>query len=384
MIWYKSRMELLHYLANNIPLFSICVVMLFIAIRNYKLRRRESIYFIVFTIILLALSVVVEMERYSQRTGHPTMGTIFTSLGYILRPSLLFIFILLANMDYRRSKKFYIINLIPLGIVLIVYLIPLFMNVPALRTLVFYYEMQSDGTAKFMRGTFLNFTSHAISFFYLAILVYVSTMRFSGKHRRDGVVLIICVAIILITVTTEVLTGRNDLLNVVCGICMMINYIFILSVNSSRDTLTNLYDRRTYEEDVSRYKNLVNGIVQIDMNGLKYVNDNYGHNSGDQALLIIASNLERNVDKGEMCAYRLSGDEFLILMYQGKKESLEKAVNNIKEGMKNTNYSIAIGYYFIEKGENISFEEAMKKAEERMYSDKEVFYQETGYDRRKS
>ena len=380
-------MELLNYLANIIPLFSICVVMIFISFRNLRLRRRESIYFLVFTTILLFLSVVVEMEGYSKNNGLVVVGTIFTALGYILRPSLLFIFILLANMDYERSRKFYLMGLIPLGVVALVYLIPVaFIGVDPLRTAIFYYKAVDGGKAQFVRGDIvpLNFVSHAVSLFYLGILVYVSTMRFHGKHRRDGMVLIICVAIIFTTVLTEVITGRSDLLNIVCGICMMINYIFILSVNSSRDPLTNLYDRRTYYEDTSRYKALINGIIQIDMNGLKYVNDNFGHNLGDQALLIIGTALENSVNKGEMCAYRLSGDEFLILMYQGKKENLDKTVLAIKEGMSKTNYSVAIGSYFIEKNDKITFEEAMKKAEELMYSDKEVYYKETGFDRRKS
>lgn len=375
--------ELLRYFANNIPLFSICIVMLFIAIRNFKLRKKESAYFIVFNAILLALSLVVEMEKYSQKMGYVMVGTIFTSLGYILRPSLLVVFILLANMDFKRSKTFYYVTGIPLLAIIVIYTLPLFTFVPALKTLVFYYQGNEDGTASFVRGTFLNFASHLISLFYLGILVYVSTMRFHGKHRRDGLVLIICVIIIFITVLTEVLTGRSDLLNIVCGICMMINYIFILSINTSRDPLTNLYDRRTYYEDVARYKGLVNGIIQVDMNGLKYVNDNFGHNSGDQALLAIANSLEKSTRREDMCAYRLSGDEFLVLMYQGKKETLEETVSAIKKMMKETKYYIAIGYCFIENGENITFEEAMKKSEELMYDDKTDFYNKHDFDRRK-
>ena len=376
-------MELLKYLANNIPLFSICAVMIYIAFRNLRLRKKESVYFLAFSTILLLLSVIVEMEKYSQRMGYVMVGTIFTSLGYITRPTLLFIFILLANMEYKRSKTFFLIMFIPLVINLIVYLLPLFTEVSALRQLIFYYEPLEDGTAKFMRGTFLNFTSHAISLFYLGILVYVSTMRFQGKHRRDGIVLIICVAIISITVLTEVLTGRNDLLNVVCGICMMINYIFILSVNSSRDPLTNLYDRRTYYEDVARYKNLIKGVIQIDVNGLKHLNDNFGHDAGDKALLTIGHVLETSLENAEMCVYHLSGDEFLILMFQGKNDDLEKTVSSIRLAVEETEYSVALGYYFVNKNENITYEVALKKAEQLMYSDKERYYQVSGNDRRR-
>lgn len=376
-------MEFLNYLANNIPLFSICAVMIYIAFRNLRLRRRESLYFLVFSTILVILSVVVEMEKYSQRMGYVVVGTIFTSLGYILRPSLLFIFILLANMEYKRTRVFYLLTIIPLGINLIIYLIPLFMGVPAFRELVFYYEAVGDGTATFNRGTFLNFTSHAISLFYLGILVYVSTMRFQGKHRRDGIVLIICVAIVFVTVLTEVLAKRNDLLNVVCGICMMINYIFILSVNSSRDPLTNLYDRRTYYEDVARFKSQIKGVIQIDVNGLKNLNDNYGHDAGDKALLTVGRILENSIQNSEMCVYHLSGDEFLILMFQGKNEALEATVNEIRLAVEETEYSIAIGYYFVNRNENTPYEVALKKAEQLMYSDKEHYYQQSGNDRRR-
>ena len=376
-------MEIFRYLANNIPLFSICAVMIYIAFRNLRLRKRESIYFLAFSTILVILSVVVEMEKYSQRMGYVVVGTIFTSFGYILRPSLLFIFILLANMEYKRKRGFYLLTLIPLGINFIVYLIPLFMGVPELRDLIFYYEAVGDGTAKFMRGTFLNFTSHAISLFYLGILVYVSTMRFQGKHRRDGIVLIICVAIIFTTVLTEVLAKRNDLLNVVCGICMMINYIFILSVNSSRDPLTNLYDRRTYYEDVARFKNQIKGVIQIDVNGLKNLNDNYGHDAGDKALLTVGHILENSIQNAEMCVYHLSGDEFLILMFQGKNEALEATVNAIRLAVEETEYSVAVGYYFVNRNENIPYEVALKKAEQLMYSDKEHYYQQSGNDRRR-
>ena len=106
--------DLVNYLASNIPLFSICAVMLFIAFRNLRVRKRESIYFIVFTTIVLFLSVVVTIEKYSQREGLVILGTTFTSFGYIFRPILLYIFVLLANMDYKRSRMFYIACSVPL------------------------------------------------------------------------------------------------------------------------------------------------------------------------------------------------------------------------------------------------------------------------------
>ena len=378
-------MDIPNYLISNIPLFSISAVMIFLAFRNLRVRRKESIYFLVFTSIVLVLSAVCALEKYSQRAGLPVVGTIFTALGYILRPILLFIFVLLSNMDFKRERWFFNMIGIPLLVNTTVYILPLFMGVEPLRTLVFYYQMNDAGGADFMRGTFLNFTSHAICLFYLGVLIFVSTVRFHGKHRRDGVVLLLCVAVILLTVIAEMITSRNDLLNIVCEICAMINYIFIMTVNSSRDPLTNLYDRRTYLEDVSRYKTIVNGLIMIDMNELKFVNDNYGHQTGDEALHELAQIFDSSVEPSIMCTYRVSGDEFIILMFQGKIEQLDNTVSRIRKRVEECKYSAAIGTCYIDKkAGDISFEEAYQKAEELMYQDKSKYYVESGHDRRRS
>lgn len=376
-------MDIVHYLSSNIPLFSVCAVMLFIAIRNMRIRRKESVLFIVFTAIVLALSFVVEVEKLSQRNGLVVLGTVFTSLGYVLRPILLYVFVLLANMDYKRGRLFYILNIAPLAANFVVYLLPLFFGVPGVSTAVFYYQANPDGTASFVRGGPLNFFSHAISLFFLGVLIYVSTLRFQGKHRKDGLVLVLCVGIIFVTVLTEVLVRRSDLLNIVCEICALINYVFIVSVNTSRDPLTNLYDRRTYYEDISRYHSLINGVVQIDMNELKWINDNEGHASGDAALYTIARILESSADNSSMCVYRLSGDEFLIMMFEGKEAQLEQTVASIRQQLNKTIYSAAVGAYFIDRPKDTtSVEDAMKEAERRMYIDKDNFYMSTDHKRR--
>ena len=378
-------MDISSYFVINIPLFTISIVMAFLAIRNLRVRKKESTLFLVFTAIVLVLSVVVFIEKYSQAKGLPELGTVFTAIGYILRPILLYIFVLLTNMEFKRGRGFYLMVSIPLLVNLLVYLLPIiFMKVEPLAKLIFYYQMNEDGvTASFMRGTFLNFVSHAICLFYLGVSIYVSTVRFHGKHRRDGTVIIMCVVLVLGTVIAEMVTGRNDLLNIVCEICAMVNYIFIMTINSSRDPLTNLYDRRTYLEDLSRYQDVINGVVMIDMNELKFVNDNYGHQTGDEALTSLAKIFESCIDQSIMCAYRVSGDEFTILMFQGKIEQLDEVVTKIREKMREGKYTAAIGTCFIDrKSSDITFQEALRKAEELMYVDKDKYYNVTGRARR--
>ena len=84
-----------------------------------------------------------------------------------------------------------------------------------------------------------------------------------------------------------------------------------------------------------------------------------------------------------MCAYRVSGDEFTILMFQGKIEQLDEVATKIREKMREGQYTAAIGTCFIDKkSSEISFQEALRKAEELMYIDKGKHYDSTGHTRR--
>ena len=374
-------MDVSNFFASNIPLFSICLVMILISIRNFKVRKKESIYFLIFTGILLLLSVVVVMEQYASVVGNIYLATIFTSIGYAARPFLILIFILLANMNDKRNIWFYRVFIGLLCLNALIYVIPWFFNVPWMSTAVFHYEL-IGGKAVFQYGGFLNYSSHFIALFFLVVLIYFSIASFQGKHRRDGIVLILCGLIILATVITEMVLQRTDLLNIISGICIMIDYIFIISINASRDPLTRLYDRRTYYEDLTKFQNMINGIVQLDMNELKYYNDNFGHEAGDEALVSLANIFSSSIISKSMCAYRLSGDEFLILMFQGKKEQLDEVIRIIKEKLSTCKYSAALGSYFIDKGDKTTFDEAMKKAEKLMYEDKTNYYSQSGHDRR--
>ncbi len=373
-----------YYFVSNLPLFAACVVIVFLAIRNYQVRRKESINFLVFVALIFVLCLVVCVEQYACATGDVILGTIFTSIGYITRPILLYIFLLIANIGQKRKKWFNILVSSLLIINTIVYLFPLFFGVPGLSTIVFSYHTIASGQAEFIRGTtLLNYSSHLVCVVFLVLLIYIAIFRFHGKHRRDGWVFILGAIIILSTVITEMLANRSDLLNIVCIICALINYIFIMTVNALRDPLTGLYNRDTYYTDISRYKNQVNGVIQIDMNELKYLNDHFGHDAGDKALSYISKILVKSINPKNMCAYRLSGDEYLVLMFQGTKEQLEKTVNGVKEQMKESNYSIALGYYFIDKkNDKTTFEEAMMIAEKKMYKDKDEYYRISGHDRR--
>ena len=162
----------------------------------------------------------------------------------------------------------------------------------------------------------------------------------------------------------------------------MFYYLFLYMESVRYDPLTGLYNRATYYEDAMKMDKTVTSIIQLDMDGLKYINDNYGHQEGDKALATIAQAISDACDK-DMYPYRLSGDEFLIIVNYLPKEIVESKIEQIKSDLRKTKYSCSIGYAY-RSNKNISMEELLKKSEQQMYKAKEEFYRNSKYERRKT
>lgn len=105
-----------------------------------------------------------------------------------------------------------------------------------------------------------------------------------------------------------------------------------LQEQAVRDPLTGLYNRRYMEEAMAREHARASrrseplSIVMIDIDGLKKFNDTYGHNLGDQAIKIFASQLKLMTRKEDI-ACRYGGDEFLVILYNTNMEKATKRVN---------------------------------------------------------
>ena len=115
------------------------------------------------------------------------------------------------------------------------------------------------------------------------------------------------------------------------------------------------------------------GIVFADLNGLKRVNDQFGHVEGDRMLKESAAVL-RQVFAGDEI-YRAGGDEFMIITRGAEEEELRKRCEEIKRHAAEYKYvSFAAGYCVISDSREIRT--ALKTADERMYRDKETYYQD--------
>lgn len=160
---------------------------------------------------------------------------------------------------------------------------------------------------------------------------------------------------------------------------------------SITDDMTGLYNRRAYEEDsVKMMENNESAritMIMMDVNGLKTINDTYGHMAGDE-LIIGAANCIRTSMGEYGKVYRIGGDEFVAFL-ECTKEQLQDMLQTFEHILENwkgkyqCELSISKGIVVCEEHEDLTFDEMKKLADQRMYEDKDAYYKRTGKIRRK-
>ena len=372
------------FFVNNFALICIGVAMIFMSIQNVKVHRKESFYTLCIIAETLLLSIITYVEKYAKEVGIIDLATWFSFLGYTLRPICLLFFIRLAD-PYIR-KEYVSLFILPLIISAIIYSFALFKGVPALSQLVYYYTFNEDGSLSFVRGTsvVLNFTSHFISAIYLGYLIYISVKKLKGKHISHAITILICAFFTILAVAVESIFSNKDiqLLNITIAVSALFYYLFLYSERSKCDPLTGLFNRETYYYDLNKMDKSINAVIQLDMNGLKWINDNQGHQAGDQALVTIGQICEKNA-KRNVYAYRLGGDEFTILAVNYSEDKIKEIVKQIKDDLANTEYYCSVGYAVKAPNVDETLDALLRRAEEQMYLDKEEFYKDAKFERRK-
>ncbi|MPM02865.1 hypothetical protein SDC9_49120 [bioreactor metagenome] len=140
-----------------------------------------------------------------------------------------------------------------------------------------------------------------------------------------------------------------------------------------KDKLTGLYNKNFFEEELSRLdtkRQLPISLIMGDINGLKLINDAFGHNMGDNALKKAAEIMTGSF-RDEDIISRIGGDEFVVLLPKTTGETAIDIVERIKEKCDiNTLDYVKINISFgVATKETVDedIQKVLKKAEDRMY-----------------
>jgi diguanylate cyclase (GGDEF)-like protein/PAS domain S-box-containing protein len=138
-----------------------------------------------------------------------------------------------------------------------------------------------------------------------------------------------------------------------------------LQEQSVRDALTGSYNRRQLELFEAAHRAQGWGVVNIDLDHFKQVNDRQGHDRGDLVLIEFCRFLERHAAFGD-AVVRMGGDEFALLLAGNDEARLEAVVTRLREAVDSAPCAFSLGSALRDGGESLSV--TLSRADGRMYS----------------
>lgn len=272
-----------------------------------------------------------------------------------------------ANLDSPlREVMFTILKWLVLGIILaliVAYMLTLQITKP-LSTLVLRSKEADIRTDSFNLGTLPKNSPLEIKQLWRAISSLVSRLQSSNKEVKK--------LNYSLSKDIEKATAKLRQTN---------KYLYKIS---SHDHLTKIANRRYFEDSINKVIDNNQGerasIILIDVDKFKFINDTYGHDAGDLALVHIAQLMEKCTRDGDLPA-RLGGDEFVIYIKNCGPKSLNRVAENLRKAVesspitwagKTINLTLSIGTVNQEINARTSLTKLLKFADLAMYESKKI------------
>ena len=357
------------YLLQNWPLilvllaFAISVVMT--VFLDKKTKRR--IFVLMVAIFVLSIIVFIEFHVVAGKEKYRLARTILASIRYSFTP------LIIAQVMYILVKRMHWLLFLPALLSLVINIISIFTGI------VFFVN---EATEKLSRGP-LGFLPFVMVGLYSVVLIYLLIIR-SNKKLAE-IIPIVFLAFALGSGLVLPFVFKDNYATIFCvtiAIALFAYHEFSVHELTKKDSLTGLLNRQAYYSDVDNDTKNITSLISIDMNGLKTINDTEGHLAGDEALLTLSACFMK-ATKFRQTAYRVGGDEFVIICRKSSEEDVLKLVERIQKLVNDTKYSCSIGYSFNFEG-NKSIDDLLTESDAMMYVHKEQYYRESGKDRRKT
>ena len=345
------------YFQYHIILLVFLLLSILILFTDLGVGKKAKINLRIIISIIFFSSIVHIIERYvcEETNDYPNFRFVLTVIKY-LSPQL--ILCLLMTTIYN-NKKVMITLFAILGVEAIL------LSTSQLTHLVYYVSPNNTFTR-----SYLWFIPFVLSFFYLLSFMVIIIYKFKSD-KFELVFLLSSPILCTIIAILESLDIIQERLNTALGSSVLFYEIYLFYVNSKKDFLTGLLNRHSFMRDMKNQKDKISALISMDLNGLKTINDNFGHQAGDEA--IIASAKSFTAVKGyKYKVYRVGGDEFNAIVFNASEDDIKNIIKTMDDTIKSFGYSASFGYSM--NNENYSVDELIKFADIEMYNSKKQFY----------
>lgn len=245
----------------------------------------------------------------------------------------------------------------------------------------FDFVFSVDELARYGRGPGLAGIAIA-NYGMLAFSLFLYWRNRNAAETRLVAVLIAFTFIPAVGATIQLLLFGSLLTWASTAVALLITYVFIEVHELSRDFLTGLFTRRQIEDWIRiRMKEVKRkgqfGIIMIDLDRFKAINDSFGHCVGDKALATFSSILSHTVKRSDTVA-RYAGDEFLILAETPRADDLKQIVYRLRDNVRSYNQKQLVPYVIefsagtvlYDPTRHNDYEAVMREVDAAMYSEK--------------
>ena len=334
-------------------------------------RRNKYFIFAIFADIIIQLGYVG--RDLSEQLDNMPLAHISNTLIYMFAPMSMFFLTLAAAK--KGSKLTYVLSFLE-AISVIIALSSPFTHL--------FYVISPD--VVYSRGP-LYIYNEILGILFTVLWAICSFIEFKHIEPIDKFYLSEIFVVQLIAI---ILQGVNSTYKVVyiCGSFMMlVYYAFVIEVYGKYDNLTRVRNSLYYHSiALTRAPEKNYSVIMFDANGLKKVNDNFGHDAGDKLICAVASAIAKAVGKfGSV--YRTGGDEFIAVLNSADEKRAEEINNSVHRILEENSsqyefpLSVSSGFAVHSKGEK--FVDTVNRADKKMYENKNRYYVENGLDRRR-
>ncbi len=359
--------------------FSIAILLLVIIYyeRNGDKASRHTRLFLAMLKIGVALMVVDSMGRFDGHpdTIYPMINGVGNFLLFVLAPVLPSLW--LYYVYYYISPDGKVTKHINLSVIMIN--ASNFVLVIASQFNGWYYSI--DAMNLYQRGPLYVIGPMLTFYLLLTATAYVLLNKSKIQHTHFFPFLVFPVAPFIGTILQTMIYGYPFALMGLIFSVLMIAF-FAQSIETNVDYLSGVYNRKRLEGYLHRKiatsssSNTFSAIM-ADVNGLKKINDTFGHTVGDEALVTISS-LLRSILRSNDFVARYGGDEFCIILDTSNEQTLIRVVNKIKRqlaaynemSLKPYTIGLSMGYAVYDPNSGMNEKEFYNTIDALMYEDK--------------
>lgn len=214
-----------------------------------------------------------------------------------------------------------------------------------------------------------------IATFVVSMLyLFCNALKFSNEYQNDKNFGLYSIIVFVVFYMFVQMTNQSVK---ICWITVAISatfiYIYYNGIIQNIDGMTKLLNQHSYQRTLERADKTHFALVIFDANDFKKINDQLGHDTGDEVLKNISNTIKEHYEKYGKC-YRIGGDEFAVIMTKDVKDIEEickkfvKKVSSTRKKYDNLPY-VSYGYsiYYPNNKLEHSIKDTIKEADKMMY-----------------